>query len=422
MTRLLCTAAAILLFGARVTAQEVQKSPDPRYATAFDTVWRDVNDNFYDPSLLGVNWIAVGARYKSKLSDIHDDSSFMKVVDQMLHELPTSHLHFRVSATSGKTIPTTGIGVLTRKIDDRDIVVSADPASDASRKGIRAGDTLKTDPAHLHGPWGSETEVEVEHCDNRTQTLIIDREPFDWPFERPSVQWKVIERSPTIKFGYVRITHFEDDVAPLTDEAMEELANTTGIVIDLRNNTGGNASYIRLMSYISPTPRAAFILLSRPFLNRFGRAPDKLNAATLARIPRVTGAYTTSAIVGGFRTNGGGAAYYTEKVAHLYTGKIVLLVNKETASAAEAFAWDIKGWPRVTVVGQPTAGAIVGAEDFDIPGGWTLTLPTHAAWGADGRIFRDELTRPDVFVPETRESLCQGQDLALQAALDLVLK
>jgi len=99
-----------------------------------------------------------------------------------------------------------------------------------------------------------------------------------------------------------------------------------------------------------------------------------------------------------------------------------LLVNHETASAAEGFAWDIKGWPGVTVIGQDTAGAVVGAEDFDIPGGWTLTLPTHAAWGATGFLFKDQKTSPDIAIPETRGSLCRGDDAVMDAAINAVLK
>jgi carboxyl-terminal processing protease len=394
-----------------------------KYSVAFESVWTDSNQNFYDPSFLGVNWTDVGKRYRAQLSHIQNDDEFTKLVDQMLQELHISHLHFRVSAESKTMTPTTRIGVLTHDINGENIVVSVEPASDAAVQGVRPGDILLASNDALRGPWGSSVNIKVKHCNQQTEMLSIAREPFGWPFERPSVQWKIIARSPDAKFGYLRITHFEDDVAPLTDQAMQEMAGTDGIIVDLRNNTGGNASYVRLMSYFAPTPRMAFALLSRPFLNRFGRAPDKLDEALLAQIPRVTGAYTTDAIINAFRKSGGGAAFYTEDMGkNVYKGKIVLLVNLETASAAEGFAWDIKGWPGVTVIGQNTAGAIVGAEDFNIPGGWTLTLPTHAAWGPDGTIYRDQKTTTDIIIPETRNSLCQGNDEVLSAAVGVLLK
>lgn len=420
--RRICTASALSLFVALAWGQDSQH-PIARYSDAFEAVWNDVNQNFYDPSFLGVDWAETGARYRVRLATVHNDDDFTKLIDQMLRELPTSHLHFRVSVASKTMTPSTRIGVLTDKIDGDNVVVSVEPTSDAAVQGVRPGDVVLTSLNDLHGSWGSTASVTVKHCNQQTEKLSILREPFGWPFDRPSVQWKIVARLPHETFGYLRITHFEDDVAPLVDQAMQEMASSKGMIIDLRNNTGGNASYVRLMSYFVADPRLAFILLSRPFLNRFGQAPNKLDDKQLAQIPKVTGAYTTDTIINAFRKNGGGAAFYTESVGKgVYKGRIVLLVNHETASAAEGFAWDIKGWPAVTVIGQDTAGAIAGAEDFNIPGGWTLTLPTHAAWGPDGNIYRDEKTTPDIVVPETRDGLCQGNEAMMKAAIGVLLK
>jgi carboxyl-terminal processing protease len=393
-----------------------------RYSNAFEAVWNAVNKNFFDPSFLGVNWAETGVRYRALLSNIHDDDEFKKLIDGMLRELSTSHLHFRVSVDSRTMTPSTKIGVLTHKIGGEDVVVAVEPASDAAVKGIRPGDVLRTGEDTLRGPWGSSVPVEVKHCSQQTERLTITREPFGWPCERPSMQWKIVARSADNKFAYVRITHFDDDFAPLVDKAMQEIGETTGMIIDLRNNTGGNASYVRLMSYLAPRPGMAFVLLSRPFLDRFGRAPEKLSDTLLAQIPKITGAYTTTEILDAFRKNGGGARFYTDDVGKNYKGKVILLVNHETASAAEGFVWGIKGWPGVTVIGQDTAGAVVGAEDFEIPGGWILTLPTHAAWGPDGNSFRDKATAPDIVIPETRDSLCRGDDAAMDAAIGALRK
>jgi carboxyl-terminal processing protease len=424
MVRRIAMSTALGLLVTLAWAQDAHPATVPaKYSEAFEAVWKDINQNFYDPSFLGVNWADTGARYRTQLAHVHDDDEFTKLIDRMLRELPTSHLHFRVSVGSKTMTPSTKIGVLVHKVEGEDVAVNVESTSDAAVKGIRPGDVFLTSKEGLRGAWGSSASVEVKHCNQQIEGLSIVREPFGWPFDRPSIQWKIIARSTDARFGYLRITHFENDVAPLTDQAMQEMADTKGIIVDIRNNTGGNASYVRLMSYLAPTPRMAFVLLSRPFLDRFGRAPDKLDDALLAQIPKVTGAYTTEAIINAFRKNRGGAAFYTEDVGkNVYKGKIVLLVNSETASAAEGLVWNMKGWPGVTVVGQDTAGAIAGAEDFNIPGGWTLTLPTHAAWGADGKIFRDQKTAPDVVIPETRESLCRGDDAVMDAAIGVLLK
>ena len=113
--------------------------------------------------------------------------------------------------------------------------------------------------------------------------------------------------------------------------------------------------------------------------------------------------------------------FYTEDVgSHRRRGKIIVLVNQETASAAEGFAAIMKQEPNVTLIGQPTAGAVVGAESFPVPGGWTSAVPTHAAWLESGDIYRDERTTPDIVVPLTRADLCSGRDSVLNKALSLV--
>ena len=390
---------------------------ESKYAALFETTWRIINDNFYDPSFLGVDWNAVGERSRVKLPTIHDDAAFLLLMSQMLQELPTSHLHLR--PPEGQA--TTGIGVGATLIDGQQVITDVDFGSDAARHGLRPGDVIVSSREKVRGNWGSSVQVEVERCDGKTQKIETAREPYDWPSVHPSLRWRLIARSPTLKLGYVKVAHFDDDVAPLVDRAMEELHDTAGVIIDVRNNTGGNASFVRLLSYVTPNSQIAFALLSRPFLNQFGKAPEQMDSSAISRLPKVVGAYTTTNIIDAFRKNGGGAAYYTEDVGtRAYPGKVVVLTNQRTASAAEGFVWAIRGKPNVSIVGQATAGAVVGGEDFELPGGWRLTVPTHGAWGPDGRIYRDQKSIPDINIPLSRADFCHGIDPEMNKALDLV--
>ena len=123
----------------------------------------------------------------------------------------------------------------------------------------------------------------------------------------------------------------------------------------------------------------AVTLASRAFLEKLGPAPDQLY---LSKVSRVSGIYTTRGIIDAMKNNGGAAAFYTEDVGtHRYRGKGILLINTETGSASEAFAWMLKGRTAVTLVGETRAGVVLGGEPFNLAGGWTLTVPTHASWG-----------------------------------------
>ena len=290
------------------------------------------------------------------------------------------------------------------------------------RQGLHDGDIILSSPDSLYGPWGTSAQMQVETCNGKQKTLDVRREVYGWSFERPSVRWQILRPWPTVKIGYMRIQHFEDDFAPIVDQAMGELNDTSAIIIDRRNNTRGNASYIRLSRYLTPEPHMAFALLSRPHLNQFGRASEKMDEKMIYHLPKVTGAYTSKRIIDAFRKNGGGAAFYTEDLgSHAYHGKFVVLVNQETASAAEGFVANLKGKANVTIIGQPTAGAVVGAERFPIPGVWTVIGPTHASWLPEGTIYRDERSVPDILIPLSRKNLCHGKDAVLSKGLELLL-
>ena len=416
MKRLLIFGVLCLLSFLTHAAQDAS-TQQQRYLKAFGAVWSAVNQQFYDPALLGVNWKAVGETYRARVPAVRDDASFVDLIRQMLHQLPSSHLGFRGPDASYDT----SIGALLRTIDGKDIVADVWLGTDAAQKGLKPGDMILSGEKELDGAWGSFAAVRMSTCDGQQKQLSIRREDYGAPFERPSVRWQLFEPSPTQKIGYMHIQHFEDDVAPVVDQAMSEMADTSTLIIDVRNNSGGNASYIRLVSYLTAEPHMAFALLSRPYLNQFGYAPQKMDPKMMLRLPKITGAYTTDKIIAAFKDNDGGAAFYTEDLgSRRYHGKIIVLVNQETASAAEGFAAIMKQEPNVTLIGQPTAGAVVGAESFPIPGGWTLAVPTHSAWLGNGDMYRDETTTPNIVVPLTRADLCSGHDSVLNRALSMV--
>jgi C-terminal processing protease CtpA/Prc len=100
---------------------------------------------------------------------------------------------------------------------------------------------------------------------------------------------------------------------------------------------------------------------------------------------------STAAIIEAMKRNKGGAAFYTEDVGdRLYRGRVVVLINSGTGSASEGFAAMVKSQKSVTLVGRTTLGALLGGERFGLPGGWVLTVPTHASWGPDGRRYIDQ--------------------------------
>ena len=390
-----------------------QTSSKPSYQELFDVVWSTINENFYDPSFAGVNWKAIREKYAAEIGKIHEDTSFIDLVYRMMGELHASHLELYPSRA-----PQMSIGIRTWQLDGKRIITSVAPASDAQKQGLRAGDMLLDQPRQLGGLIGTVTTVHVQGCDGRDRTLQVTRENPWWPPEHPSLRWKTIEQAAGRRIGYIKASRFDDDAAPLIDAAMDALKDTYGLIIDLRDDSGGNISSIRLASYFLPGSQMAVALLSRPFLERLGSAPEQLD---LAGIAHVTGAYTNRAIFEAMKNNHGGAAFDTEDLmARRYRGRVILLINRGTGSASEGFAWMLKNKKNITLVGRTTAGVILGSETFDLPGGWILTVPTHAAWGPDGKRYVDQPVAPDVEVKWTRQDFCDQRDPDMAKALDLL--
>jgi carboxyl-terminal processing protease len=391
----------------------VSQTRRPSYVELFDAVWQTINDNFYDPAFGGVDWKAVRQKYLPEVAGVKDDQSFLTLSNRMMRELHASHLDL-----VPRQAPQAGIGIRTRQIEGARVITTVATASDAQKQGVRVGDVLLDQPGSLTGQLGTTASVHVKSCDGRARTFEVRRENPWWPPEHPSLRWRTIEQGVGRRIGYIKASRFDDDAAPLIDEAMKAVKDTYGLIIDLRNDSGGNVSYLRLTSYLIPGPRIAFALINRSFLEKLGGAPEQIN---LSKVPRVSGVYTTRGILDAMKNNAGGVAFYTEDVgSERYLGKVILLINKGTGSAHEGFAAVLKGQRSITLVGETTAGALLGGERFDLPGGWQLTVPTHASWGPDGRKYVDQPVSPDIEVKWTLQDFCNQRDPDITKALELL--
>ncbi len=384
----------------------------PRYSDVFQSLWSTVNDKFYDPGFIGVDWKAVGERYRPQAERARNDDEFFAVMQKMLLELPVSHLQISMPRGTGQA----GTGIRTHQIEGRTVVVHVPEGSDARAKGIRIGDTI-LDPASEFGTLGSLADLRLRGCDGRNRSVKIRRESHSQP-ERPSIRWRTFSIGEGKRIGYIKAVRFDDDVAPLVDAAMAELKNTNGIIIDIRDNSGGNMSFVRLSSYFAEGEHLVAALLTRYYLESQSTTPKQIDPE---KLPKATKTYTDEAIFKAMSTNGGAVGIYSEDLGQNgYKGKVALLINEETASAAEGFAWHMKLKTKATLVGRKTAAALLGAEYFTLPGGWRLGVPTHSGWGPDGKPVIDEPVTPHIETKWTLKNICGGTDPDMARAMDLI--
>ena len=181
--------------------------------------------------------------------------------------------------------------------------------------------------------------------------------------------------------GYLKFNAFLDPqiCGPTVTAALGFLAHTDAVIIDLRENGGGEPAMVDLIaSYFFSEPTHINDL--------YDRHEDK------------TTQYWTVPYVPGQRIS-----------APLY-----VLTSGRTFSGAEEFTYDMQTQKRATIVGETTGGGAHPVRGFPIGDHFTLGVPlarpinpvTHKDWEGTGIV-------PDVKVPAS-EALATAQKLAIE--------
>lgn len=144
------------------------------------------------------------------------------------------------------------------------------------------------------------------------------------------------------KTGFIRITEFNATTPPQFKEAVDELQKdgATRLVFDMRNNPGGQLdSVLSVLSYLLPKGSALI---------------------------RVSDA------------QGNEVSYYDEEEKdHTVDCPMAILINGNTASAAELFTSCLKDYEKATVVGELSFGKGCMQFMYTLPNGGALSLTTR---------------------------------------------
>lgn len=152
--------------------------------------------------------------------------------------------------------------------------------------------------------------------------------------------------------------------------AMNFLANTDAVVVDLRHNPGGFINLeIFLISYFYGVDPAEL-------WSRYHREGDvTVRDWTLREVP-------------------GKRLQYTD---------LYVLTSRETGSAGEGFSFILQQRRRAKIVGEKTSGAGYGNKEFPIGNGFVFYISTFRQFDPrTGRGWQDVGVEPDIAVPAER--------------------
>ncbi len=278
----------------------------------------------------------------------------------------------------------TGIGILLLAKEGRFYARLVFSGSPAQRAGLRPFDRIvaidgvstegmTTDQvsSRIRGPQGTQVTLTVQRPGQPVPLVVpIVREPI----VVPAVEYAVLEGG----VGYVRFGQFNQGSSARLARAVTELQQQgiRGLVLDLRGNPGG---------FVSELNRVAELFL-----------------------PRGSLVYTLESREEGRRS-------YVTRSGPMVDSSIpmVVLVDDDTASAAELLSAALRDHGRAPLVGVRTAGAVLVSVTFPLPGGAGLSVAIARMLTPRGEELEGRGLHPDLEVDLTVADLDQGFDSQL---------
>jgi carboxyl-terminal processing protease len=457
--------ALLLMFGAGFSTRAQDQPPTPTPAEisdaqkrqeSFEIVWRTVNERFYDPTFGGVDWKKVRERYAPLVAAAQSDQEVHRLLQQMISELHQSHFVIipreaipklinrkKDDAAGGgngaddeetlaelendaSTSPldrigyklterlSTGIGIDLRVIKGAAVITRVEPASAASRAGLRPGFVIKSvggsslgsvitqfqsNPTFqsvfrgelpvilLAGFINGERQspVNLVYLDgrNRVRSVRINREKLEGEMSPaignlPAMYTEFAARDLPGGFGYIRFNAFMPNLMKKVCAALRAHHQDRGLILDLRGNQGG----------------------------------------LLGMIGGLSGLLQENSVqLGIMKSRAGRASVMSYPQRKPYSGPIVILVDGATQSAAEMFASGLQESGRAIIVGEQTAGNTLPSAITKLPTGALFQYGFADYETVSGLRLEGRGITPDVSVELSRRSLLTGPDPQLAAGL-----
>jgi carboxyl-terminal processing protease len=382
---LLAAAAGALLGAGLMLARGVSAdreappaSPAPRTAvqSLLDEVARHVKSEYVEPVTEDQLDLAAA---EGMVASLDPHSAFLDAAEYEAMRVSTSG-HY------------SGVGLEVAGQDGKVVVVTPIEGSPAEKAGVRTGDVLlEVDGRAVEAARLEDAIERMRGFVGSKVHLVVSRagepEPLQFELARSDVHVRTVRAEPLPgRYGYVRITHFNDSTPRDLGRQLAQLQAAqplAGLVLDLRGNPGG-------------------VLESA-----VGVADDFLDSGVIVRAEGRTADSSFE-----MRASGGDL---------LHAAPLVVLVDRGSASGAEIVAGALRDHGRATLMGERTFGK--GSVQTVVPlrDGLALKLTTSRYFTPSGASIHERGIDPDVSLAGVLEPspapLDTASDPAVQAAL-----
>ena len=297
-------------------------------------------------------------------------------------------------ANSENTMKTfSGVGVVMSVTDDDKVVVlSVYRDTPAEKAGLKAGDILleidgkayagsqlENASNALRGEKGTKVKVKYSR-DGKEKEVVMVRDTIN---NETIYTGTVLDNlSDGHKIEYICIESFGNGTGTEMEDILHDLEmdGTEGFILDLRNNPGG---------VVESACKVADLLLKEGVIMTTKTKQGSEDSV-------VSDAYATSM-------------------------PFVVLVNENSASAAEIVAAAIKGNKAATIIGMPTfgKGVVQYIREVNGGGGDAIKLTFEEYFGPNDLKINDVGVKPDITVDLTEDD---KEDVQLARAIEEILK
>jgi carboxyl-terminal processing protease len=308
--------------------------------------------------------------------------------DRFSHYLDPRQVRQFRNATSGRF---SGVGLRVTEAKRGLRVTTVLPDSPAQRAGIRRGDVITAVNGHsirgvpaevaagrIKGPPGTRVTIRVASgtgAGARSRNLHLERASVELPVARGRIR-----RAGRSKVAYVRFVTFSNGAHGELRSTLERLdrRGATGLVLDLRGNGGGLLNEA--------------VLCASLFLKE-GQLVVSTDSRTM------------------------GHRDYHAEAGRLSPRPTVVLIDHDTASAAEILASALADHHLATLVGTRSFGKGSFQEVIDLAAGGALDLTVGRYLTADGTSLANKGIPPDIRAEDRPKT---KRDEALRTALSVL--
>jgi len=392
------------------------RGENKEYLSAFETVWNKVHVAYYDSTFGGLNWKDIHDRYQPQIAAAETDQAFYRLINNMLWELKVSHANVVPPGSFALYEPLVfaegSSGINVRLLDGAVVITSVTSGSSAQQAGLSPGCIIqaidgssveeiareaesrmappyndrgriakvtKAMLGRLFGPPGTEVSIAYSERDGekrekkivRTKRYGVAAGPRGSFFLAIDFEAKRLENG----IGYIRLNVLLPPLAPKISNAIKSMGDVSGIILDLRGNSGGE---------IEGMPDLFLAERTRLYLSR-ARSKE--------------------------------TDVFADPAQDAFQGPLAVLIDKLSGSASELFAACLQSIGRAVIVGERSPGSVMEMDQMILPSGAIFMYPVAQLATPNGTVLEGYGVVPDIEVELDREMLLNGVDAQLDSAV-----